>query len=617
MKPELAQRVAAAWHEVRSINSQDVERYLDDLRLSDPELAGELGALLARHPSRPPQPVADSDNTTSRDARWGDDDSQQPAPDSATESINELAAGATIGRFQLVRLLGRGGFGEVWQAYDPVLDKHVAVKAPLVRPGRQTTPATFLLEARRSASLRHPAIVHVYDVGESTSGWYIVSEFIDGESLRDRLRGERLPFDRSARLAATVAGALHAAHLAGIIHRDVKPANILLDRAGNAYLTDFGLAVREDEQAAERWRVSGTLAYMSPEQISGDTHLMDGRADIYALGAVFYELLTGRPLVRAGSIEEYRELVMRREPRPPRAIDDAIPAELERICLKCLAKEPRDRYRTAQDLANDLNAWLAGPAPAPAAAPPKPAGVPVWLTAALTSVVVAALVGVAALSGFFASRPAPDPVPKEPPVKPAAVAQPTVKPLIWPRGRDLCTWEVSPRDQLKVHTDSTGLFQVGKADADSWTFTATLRQLTGVGRIGLFLGYREDSEAATASFELIHIDVVNDKAFLLRSVETYRLGAAQERQPPTTYGSVPLGSPRPEYTLRLVVRANRLHEVRLNGAPMKWKAKAPPPRPTAGAFGVYNRQSDGVFSKLLFNDNPIPLTAPANARAPE
>src|SRR5262249_59024479 len=113
---------------------------------------------------------------------------------------------------------------------------------------------------------------------------------------------------------------------------------------------------REDEQLAERSKVSGTLAYMSPEQISGDTHLMDGRADIYSLGAVLYELLTGRALFRAGDIDEYRELILRREPRPPRAIDDTIPQELERICLKCLAKQVRDPYRTPQDLANHPNA---------------------------------------------------------------------------------------------------------------------------------------------------------------------------------------------------------------------------------------------------------------------
>src|SRR5262249_6167974 len=182
--------------------------------------------------------------------------------------------------------------------------KHVAVKAPLSgSPGHPHLRGTFLQEARKAASLRHPAIVQVYDVGESESGWDIVSEFVEGESLRGRMDAGRVPFERSARIIAPVAGALHAAHLAGLVHRDVKPSNILLDRTGNAYLTDFGLAVREDEQLAERSKVSGTLAYMSPEQISGDTHLMDGRADIYSLGAVLYDLLTGRALFRAGDID--------------------------------------------------------------------------------------------------------------------------------------------------------------------------------------------------------------------------------------------------------------------------------------------------------------------------
>src|SRR5262249_46521604 len=165
-----------------------------------------------------------------------------------------------------------------------------------------------------------------------------VREFVEGASLQARMAAGRLPFDRSARVIAAVAGALHAAHLAGLIHRDVKPGNILLDRSGNAYLTDFGMAVREEEQPAQRCKVAGTMAYMSPEQICGDTHLMDGRADIYSLGVVLYELLTGRPLFRADDLAGYRELILRREPRPPRSIDDTIPEELERICLKCLAK---------------------------------------------------------------------------------------------------------------------------------------------------------------------------------------------------------------------------------------------------------------------------------------
>src|SRR5262249_57381583 len=128
---------------------------------------------------------------------------------------------------------------------DRVLQKRVAVKIQLpARPGRPVPPAAFLPEARKAASLRHPAIVQVYDVGESTWGWYIVSEFVEGESLYARTKAKRLPFAQTARIVATLAGALHAAHLAGICHRDVKPANILVDRAGNPYLTDFGLAVR-------------------------------------------------------------------------------------------------------------------------------------------------------------------------------------------------------------------------------------------------------------------------------------------------------------------------------------------------------------------------------------
>ncbi|MBN9122743.1 MAG: serine/threonine protein kinase, partial [Planctomycetes bacterium] len=373
MMPDLGQRLTAALDEMQSLGASDVERYLRALRATDPELAGRLCALLNLPRSNSAGPTAlGAERGPSSVVPLPDPDVRGPIPlGEPTASVNAPATasfpppghegrgpagrGTILNRHQLLEVVGRGAFGEVWKAFDPVLQKHVAVKVS--RPDRPTPVAAFLDEARKVALLpRHPAIVQVYDVGASPDGWYIVSEFIDGESLRDRAAAGRLPFEQAARVVATVAGALHAAHLAGLVHRDVKPGNILLDRTGNAYLTDFGLAVREEDQSAERSKVSGTLAYMPPEQISGDTHLLDGRADVYALGAVLYELLTGRMVFRAADVDEYREQILRREPRPPRAIDAAVPEELERVCLKCLAKEVKDRYRTARDVAIELEA---------------------------------------------------------------------------------------------------------------------------------------------------------------------------------------------------------------------------------------------------------------------
>jgi serine/threonine protein kinase len=533
-------------------------------------------------------------------------------PRSDTDCVEPSVAAPFSGRYRLLRMVGRGGFGEVWQAYDPVLQKHVAIKKPRLNQLPALPPrANFLDEARKAASLRHPAIVRIYDVGQEAEGYYIVSEFIEGESLQARMQAGRQPFEWSARLIATVAGALHAAHLAGLVHRDVKPANILLDQSGNPYLADFGLALREEEQLSERSNVCGTLAYMAPEQVRGDTHLMDGRADIYALGAVLYELLTGRPPFRGGDVDEYRELILRREPRPPRSIDDAVPVELERVCLKCLAKEVRDRYTTANDLASDLNAWLekrAGPAGSGTERSVPGLALKAAAAAVLILSLVGGVIGVALLSGALDWRARPSSEAGERTSK-----APTVKELLWPKDRAPCRWELLPdTNQLKVYTEATTLLQIGDTRADSWNFTATVRQLDKVGRIGLFLGYRKDSETATAAFELIQLVVVENRGYLQRSIETYPYAVPFVGVSGTVYASVPVNDLREENTIRLVVRDNRLSEVRFNGERLPALLDGTGRPAAAGPFGLFNRNSDSLVSNLLFQDEPIPLLADAS-----
>ena len=639
MEPDSDQRLNAALDELFALDTAGAERYLQELRTTDPEVAGRLDHLLGMCGEPQLAPTVESHNkllpplgppsldisgpngelTISANGR-GTLSFPQPAPAFfvGTGCNESTAPGQLLGRYRLVRMVGRGAFGEVWQAFDPVLQKFVAVKAQIPRePGRELPRDTFLREARKAAALRHPALVQVHDVVESESGWYIVSEFVEGESLRVRAEAGRLPFDRAARIVASVAGALNAAHLAGLVHRDVKPANILLDRSGNVYLTDFGLAVREDELFAERSRVAGTLAYMPPEQIRGDTHLLDGRADIYALGAVLYELLTGRALFRATHIEEYRELILRREPRPPRTVEPAVPEELERVCLKCLAKEVRDRYRTAQDLAADLEAWLAEttrPAVAPharrAAAPGdwlKPAAVGAGAVLLLAGFIGYVVYAGGNRSGAIAHV---EPAPKVP----------AVKELVWPTGRAECKWEILPANRLKVSTDVVGLLQLGEARADSWEFCATLRQLNNVGWIGLFLGHRLNPATGTVDFELIQIVVDRDnKAHLNRSVESYRFDA----QLPTVHGktleSAPVPALHEENKLRVIVRNKRLAEVWFNDVEYKELGGAVPELqlPATGPFGVYTRRSEGLFSNLTLDGASIPLLIDSKPRAPE
>ncbi len=282
--------------------------------------------------------------------------------DNANIPAKSAAVPRMIGRYFIERELGSGGFGVVYLAQDSELDRSVALKVPrLDRFHSNEDVAIFTSEARVAAQLKHPSLVTVFDIQVENGQPYIVQEFIDGENLATIIRDEGpLPLAAAALIVIDVAEGLQHVHANGYQHLDVKPQNIMISRLGKAVLTDFGLAVSDEE----KWECGsrGTVIYMAPEQLRSESGQLDGRTDIWSLGVVFYEMLTKKRPFQGGigpkQFDNLIHSILDVQPKPPSQWQPNLPKEVDKICLRCLEKRIEGRYQSAAEFVNDVRAHI-------------------------------------------------------------------------------------------------------------------------------------------------------------------------------------------------------------------------------------------------------------------
>lgn len=360
--PELSEEELFAQLEAYTSALQAGDRSTcEELLRSHPELSDYVECLGDLNSMAPPR-IADSNQESKKLVEMFQPTiSSNPGSSLGSSMLQPMQ---TFGKFEIQHELGRGGMGVVFRARQTDLKRDVAVKVIRTHQlANEEELRRFEIEAQAAARLQHPNIVAVHECGEIDGLQYFAMDFIVGENLSDRLKRGLFDFDAAASLMVPVAEAVAYLHEHGVIHRDLKPSNILIDEDDQPHVTDFGLARISDDDGSVQTRtglILGTPSYMSPEQAAGRHKMIDHRTDIYSLGAILYEMLTGQPPFKEDNALDTIVQVIEQEPQLPRKLRAGVPGDLELICLKCLEKEPERRYSSAAELARDLARYLKG-----------------------------------------------------------------------------------------------------------------------------------------------------------------------------------------------------------------------------------------------------------------